>query len=131
MEKKYITAEEIESVKCQKDEQETALSWYRDDEYVRMSVTDNTMLTRMKKLVSKYPKDFKCYVNCYDPDTGKPASYFFEFPVNCIGFRAHRELSEEQREVFRNRMKKLWENNPNLLSQDTDEDELDEIVDED
>ena len=108
--KEYVTADQIGSVKCDKDCQEVAINFLRDDKIAVMTVTDNTMITKLKKLVEKDPDNYKCYICSRDPDTGEPHGYIFEFPKKCLSFRAvstkKRTMTEEQRKAVAARFKK-------------------------
>ena len=114
IEKIYVTAEEIESVLCNRSEQQTAVSWYRDDAKIVLCTSDNTMITKMRRYVEKNPDTYKCfyYETNRDLDTGKLGNYFFEFPANCLSFRSGgakkrkpRAMSEEQRAAVSERFK--------------------------
>lgn len=101
-EKIYITADEIDSVTCERECQETAINWLRDDDIIRVCSSDNTFITKMKRVMQKSPNEYKCYYykSNIDKKTGKVANYFFEFDKSLISFRAKHSkqtLTEEQR----------------------------------
>lgn len=84
------------------DEQETAINWLREDERAIICTTDKTMMTKLLKLVNaegsewriEKDNDFALTVSC---------------PKKLISLRTKttkRELSDEQREEFVNRMQK-------------------------
>ena len=92
MKKIYITADEIECVSCPGPEQETTICWLRDEDTASICVTDNTMITKLKKAMAKDPNNYKCfyYEGNVDPKNGKLFNYFFEIPKKLISFRSSR-----------------------------------------
>lgn len=106
-----IKANEIKSVKVSKEFQEVGIEYLRDEDIATMSVTDNTMVTKIKRLCSEAPDAYKCYVGSYNPDTGEPDSYIVKFPKNLLSFRKpsnrpKRQLTEEQRKAVGERFRK-------------------------
>ena len=72
-----IKANEIKSVKVSKEFQEVGIEYLRDEDIATMSVTDNMMVTKIKRLCSEAPDAYKCYVGSYNPDTGEGGSLLF------------------------------------------------------
>lgn len=106
-EKIYLTADQITPVSIEVQCQETAINYLRNDLMASISVTDNTTLTKLRKLVAKDPDHYKCYAASYDPATGAANSYIFEIPKKCISFRTvppKKELTDEQRKAYVERM---------------------------
>lgn len=105
----YITVDEIDSVKCDMEEQETAINWLRDDDHIEIVSSDNTFITKMKRAMKRNP-DIKCYYyeNNRDKESGKLGNYFFEAPIKSITFKRNkksRNLSDEQRKRIGERFK--------------------------
>ena len=103
--------DELKIVDMPSDQQETAIGWCRPDERAVVCVTDNTTLTRIKKLLSggDWTLD-KVYSAMRDDDPYAVSSLWFSCPVECISFRKNkttRELTEEQRDEVRERFKYL------------------------
>lgn len=84
-------------------EQETTISWYRRDAVASVYTSDNTMLTKMKKLMAKSP-DCKLKNITWSKD-GEPTGYFFEVPVRFVKVLKPKEVSEEQRAALSERLK--------------------------
>ena len=104
MEKKYLTFEEIETIKCDVDEAETLISWMRGDETIRVYTCDNTILFKLKHKVRNNPTEYKIYEA--HRNKGFVTGYFIEMPLKYLSFRggsdpealAHlRELSESRK----------------------------------
>ena len=111
MKKIYITADQIETISCNKSEQETAINWLRDDDIAVICTSDLTMVTKLAKCLEKDPDNYRCYYyeENRDPETGKLGNYFFECPKNLVSFRAQRQtkpISEERRKAASDRLKK-------------------------
>lgn len=114
MKKKPIeeyTADELEVMEVAGDEQETTISWYRRDAVASVYTSDNTMLTKMKKLMAK-SSDCKLKNITWSKD-GKPTGYFFEVPVRFVKVSKPKEVSEEQRAALSERLKAMRETKQN------------------
>lgn len=101
---KRYTAEDIamtEGVKS--DEQETTVSFGRNDAVAKVWTNDNTVLTKLRKLVEKAPDQWKVVDVTKDRD-GKVVGYFFECPKKLIRFKTSREYTEEQKKAIANRL---------------------------
>ena len=108
------TADELVSTKATAVEQEFTLTGYRTDDYFDVSVSDNIMLTKMKKLMKASPDRCKLTNISFDTE-GNPTCYFFRISKKCIGFRTKeikrdRALSEEQRKALAERLATYWKN---------------------
>ena len=106
MQKKPIeeyTADDLGIMDVAGDEQETTISWYRRDAVASVYTSDNTMLTKMKKLMAKSP-DCKLKNITWSKD-GEPTGYFFEVPVRFVKVLKPKEVSEEQRAALSERLK--------------------------
>ena len=75
-------------------EQETTINIYRDSDLAKVYTTDSTMITKLNKMVKKFPDVFKC------TGTDKLGASWYECPKRLISFRgptAPRTISEEER----------------------------------
>ena len=115
----YITdASQIETISCDRREQETAINWLRDDDIVEICTSDLTMVTKLARMVAKDPDNYKCfYYECNrDSETGKLGNYFFEVPKKLLSFRTGGEgktkknLTADERKAIAERFKKGREN---------------------
>lgn len=89
------TADDLGIMDVAGEEQETTISWYRRDAVASVYTSDNTMLTKMKKLMGK-SGDCKLKEISWNKD-GKPVGYKFEVPVKFIKLHSPRMLTDEQR----------------------------------
>lgn len=100
MERKDIslyTADELDAVDCAADEQEITMTAYRSDSVVDVWISDNTMLTKMKKMMEKFPDDYKLVDIAWTKD-GTPAGYRFSMSKRLLRFPTPpREMSAEER----------------------------------
>lgn len=90
------------------EEQETTIQISRDSSLAHIYCSDNTMLTKFKKLLNSNPKDWKC-TPVLDSQ-GNPTGYFITCPKSLISFREKattRAITPEQREALVQRMKNL------------------------
>lgn len=97
------TADDLGIMDVAGEEQETTISWYRRDAVASVYTSDNTFLTKMKKLMAKSP-DCKLKNITWSKD-GEPTGYFFEVPVRFIKVLKPKEVSEEQRAALSERLK--------------------------
>lgn len=105
----YISYDEIVPVKVQKDEQETTISFYRNENTCSLYTSDNTMITKMSKRLKLNPKEYKCYI-CSFNSNHEPTGYIFIFPKKYLSFRGQgRILTDEQKQKLSERMKKVQE----------------------
>ena len=109
MERVYITdTNKIERVVSTSiEEQEIVISKSRDINYYSVFISDNTMLTKFKRLMNSAPDG---YVKCWEGSRnseGQMTGYFFEINPRCIAFRAGRKrtrtLTEEQKAAYKTR----------------------------
>lgn len=111
MERKSVelyTADELESVDASSDEQEVTIAAYRSDERMSLWVTDNTMLTKVKKCMRVNPEEWKLERVEWHKE-GTVAGYEFSFPKKYLSFRTKTttyELTDEQRAERAARFKK-------------------------
>lgn len=103
IERKYIAnVDEITSVKCDADSKEITLNKSIGENW-SVYVSDNTMLTKLKRLMKTAPEG---YVKCWSAGKtvdGFVSGYFFELNPKCIAFRSGKKkernikLTEEQK----------------------------------
>lgn len=93
-----------------KEEQETTISLMRNENAAEIYTSDNTMLTKFKKLVASNPKDWQV-IRVVKDSEGNYTGVFLKAPKNFVSFKTkNKELSEEQRIEAAERMKKAREN---------------------
>lgn len=116
MTKIYFTVDQIDTPKCEKECQETVITWMRTDDSIILSTSDPLTVTKMKNRMRKAPDLYKCfsYENNRDVKTGKYFSYFFEFPKKLLHFgtsisQNRKPFTEEQRQAAADRFRKMWE----------------------
>ena len=111
MERKSVelyTADELESVDASSDEQEVTIAAYRSDERMSLWVTDNTMLTKVKRCMRANPEEWRLEQIAWHKE-GTVAGYVFSFPKKYLSFRTKTttyELTDEQRAERAARFKK-------------------------
>ena len=90
-------------------EQETTINIYRGDQECHIWTSDTTIITRLDKLCEKAPEYYKLY------DVGKLNGEIVDKDYivkdkSLISFRsAKRQLTEDQRQEFKERMRKMWD----------------------
>lgn len=100
--KKYITnPDKIKAIRTDADSREITMTKGHDENWI-VYVSDNTMLTKLKRLMSSAPEGFvKCWAADKNPE-GYPSGYFFELHPKCISFRSgkskkSKELTPEEK----------------------------------
>lgn len=104
MERNYITdVNKITSIRCDADSKEINLNKAPGQNW-SVYVSDNTMLTKLKRLMKTAPEG---YVKCWPAgktSDGFASGYFFELNEKCISFksgnrkpREKKVLTEEQK----------------------------------
>ena len=114
----YITADEIQSIFCFREEQETAINWFRDDEIATVCTSDPTMITKLKNVMKRDPENYKCYYYDTNIVNGSLGNYFFEMPKQLLTFRVasnyveeRTPMSEEARAIVKERLNGGRKNN--------------------
>lgn len=119
----YVTdASQIESISCNRCEQETAINWLRDDDIIEICTSDLTMVTKLARMVEKDPDNYRCfyYESNRDKETGRLGNYFFEIPKKLLSFRTGSEgktkknLTADQRKAIAERFRKGRESRSKL-----------------
>lgn len=92
------------------NEQETVVNFERNTDKATVYTSDQTMLTKLHKLMEKNPKEWRLIDK--GRIDGDVVSETFECPKRLISFRtstASRVMTEEQREAAAERLKKARE----------------------
>ena len=92
------------------EEQETVINWLRVDDVIQIYTSDNTMLTKLKKLMSSGHDQYTLTeVGYYE---GCPCSVTVTTQLRCLSLRAgnKRDLSDEERQALSDRMKQITAN---------------------
>lgn len=92
------------------DEQETSIVFERNSDKMSIWTSDNTMVTKLKKLMTNNPKEYKLVsISTYD---GQPVAYEFEAPKKLLTLKTNipiPTLTDEQRAAKAERMKAVHE----------------------
>lgn len=92
------------------DEQETSIVFERNSDKMSIWTSDNTMVTKLKKLMTNNPKEYKL-VSISTCD-GQPVAYEFEAPKKLLTLKTNipiPTLTDEQRAAKAERMKAVHE----------------------
>ena len=112
--------EELEAVHVTMEEAETTININRAENTAIVWTSDNTVLTKMKKLMAASPEECKLVQVAWNKD-GTPAGYEFSLPKKCVKFSAPRKMSEEQRAALAERFAKARETAANDASDDEED----------
>lgn len=107
--RKYVDLDKIGSVVCSIEEAETTINLERVSKLVSIYTSDNTMITKIKRVLKKNPEGWKCWEASRDRD-GNLTGYFFEAPKKVIGIKAlsqRKEMSDEARRAVGERFKAM------------------------
>lgn len=108
---KQITLAELEDVSFSgltAEEKDTAINWYYGDKNVVLSTSDNTVLTKLKKIAKASPGMIKIRtLNCHEDGTPYGITVELAKKLVKIATKASggRELSPEEREKIAARLK--------------------------
>lgn len=93
-----IKVEDIKTVRANLQEAETTIQISRSEDKAYIWTNDNTMLTKIKRVMAKTPDAWVCTKQSVC--NGEVAGYFFECPKKCISLITPRtqEFSDEERE---------------------------------
>ena len=97
--------EELEAVHVTMEEAETTINISRGENTAIIWTSDNTVLTKLKKVMRAAPKD--CVLKEVSWYKGEPASYTFEVKKKMVRIGAPRALTDEQREAMSERAKAM------------------------
>ena len=88
------------------DEQETTIVLSRTEDKMSIWTTDNTMVTKLRALMIKNPKDYKLVT--VSTCNGAPAAYEFEAPKKFLSLRSvEKTQTEEQRAAAAERLRAI------------------------
>ena len=101
-----ISIDDITATKCNTFEQETVIQISRNRDKASIWTSDNTQLTRIKRVMCKDPNSYVC-TGVTKSKLGEVVGYAFECPKNLIGYRTSvkRSMSDEQRKRASERLK--------------------------
>lgn len=100
------TADELDPVDCSTEEQEVTITAYRSDDRMSLWVSDNMMLTKVKKCLKANPEEWKLERVVWHKG-GTVAGYEFSFPKKFLSLKtktARLELTDEQKAERRDRL---------------------------
>jgi hypothetical protein len=92
------------------EEQETIIHIARNEDVATITTTDGVMYHKVLGMCKKDPEHWKPVG--YEVCQGQPQAGVFTAPKKLISFRQHREgrdLSDEEKEALRERMKRMHE----------------------
>ena len=101
-----ISIDDITATKCNTFEQETVIQISRNRDTASIWTSDNTQLTRIKRIMRKDPNSYVC-TEVTKNKLGEVVGYAFECPKNLIRYRTSfkRSMSDEQRKRASERLK--------------------------
>lgn len=83
-------------------EQETTVNFGRAEQVARIWTSDTTVMTKLDKLVKRDPDNWSCNLQ-KDKDGDVIAKEYVVQKKKLISFRAEIKLTEEQKEIYRQR----------------------------
>lgn len=89
-------------MKLLRTEQETIINFNAGEETATVYTRDPAIMRKFDTLINEYPDTFRCIAYT---DIDKT----YEIPKTVVSYRKPRRLTEEQRELARNRMKNINE----------------------
>lgn len=90
------------------EEQETIINISRTNDIASIYTSDTRYMTKLDRLVKNNPDEWKC--TGQEKQEEDVVAKYYECPAKYTSFRSRtvkRELTEEQKEVLRERMKKM------------------------
>ena len=107
--KKFLKANQLENVfnNCP-EERETTISISGTDQMMDIYTSDNSMITKLKKILDANPDTVECWEAGRFED-GKVSGYHFKMDKKHLSLRSSvgREMSEEAKNAFRERVKQM------------------------
>ncbi len=92
------------------EEQETYISFYRDDGKVHLYTSDTLMIARMEKMMKEPNCEWKLVKKDYARGTDEVVGCEYEGPRKLVSIKSHgRIFTEEQLKVMKERGKMLQE----------------------
>ena len=112
MDKRFVTADQLETIVCAIEEQETTICGYRKDSNYEVFCSDPTVITKLKKVLATSPGQVQCWEGSRDED-GNLTGYFFSMPKRFINFKKaigtrSKNMSEEEKAARAQRMRDNW-----------------------
>lgn len=107
-----ITLPNVLTSKNGSEDQETVITYNRTDDRAEVYTSDNTTLTKLKKMVAENPTEWRVE-RVYYWEGGSASGVKVSCPKNLISLRtksATREYSEEERQERSIRMRKTMAN---------------------
>ena len=105
----YLKVKDLETI-CRScnEERETTICTIANEDEMKIYTSDNTMLTKLKKVMEANPLTVKCWCAGRNSN-GDVTGYFFLMPKKHLSIRitAGREVSEENKKLASERFKKL------------------------
>lgn len=89
------------------EEQETTVQMSRTEDVAYVWTSENTMVTKIKKLMGRAPDQWKL-VKISTNAAGEPVGYFFECPRKAIKLGVENSISDEARAAMSERAKANW-----------------------
>lgn len=85
------------------EEQETTVQMSRTEDVAYVWTSENTMVTKIKKLMGRAPDQWKL-VKISTNAAGEPVGYFFECPKKLVSFRTLRAYDENDKAAIAARL---------------------------
>lgn len=80
------------------EEQETVIVIERTEDYVDIWTCDNTMITKLSRVMKTYPDTWKCFEGSRD-SKGNVSGYCFRCPKKAISFRGGNTIIRKSKKV--------------------------------
>lgn len=88
---------------CDVREQETVINFQRQSDLCSVWTSDNTVLTKLRNMLKANPKAYSISKMTFNMN-GNPTSITVTCPKKFISFRIGKELSEEQKQIRRDKL---------------------------
>lgn len=85
------------------DQRENAIEWYNGNERMTVTLSQRRFINKVKDYAAKFPNEVKIVRENAD------GTLLAHVPLRYLDVRRPREVSEKQRESFKENMKKYWE----------------------
>ena len=90
-ERKFITYDQVEYVRCDKDERETTINSFADEDKWIIFSSDNKIITKIKRAMKRYPGEYICWEGNRDSENNI-SGYFFECGKRAIKFSRNSKI---------------------------------------
>ena len=98
-ERKFVTYDQIEYVRCDKDERETTINSFADEDKWTIFSSDNKTITRIKRAMKRYPGEYICWEGTRDSENNI-SGYFFECGKRAIKFARNSKIKRSKLSGF-------------------------------